>query len=138
MPRPAACGNFRLAGNNGETTEMARHIVPPRWKKGQSGNPRGRPRKDFAMDAMLRAVGPEIMQRVIDIALGKIRCKPSVQLSAAIYVLDRAYGNPGKAVAFYDDRDASYAERPFVIISTPEEATEEEEEWSPALLEAAE
>lgn len=36
------------------------------WKKGQSGNPRGRPKKDQSMTAALRKVLDEVPQVVID------------------------------------------------------------------------
>lgn len=74
--------------------------MPPgkRWKKGQSGNPNGRPRKIPQLDTLLaetlgkeNAAGVPDAQKIIT-ALFKRASKGDVR--AAEVLLDRAYGKP--------------------------------------------
>jgi hypothetical protein len=49
-----------------------RHQVEPRWVKGQSGNPNGRPRKELCIPDILRSIGE---QPVSPVMLARLRAK---------------------------------------------------------------
>lgn len=61
------------------------------WKKGESGNPGGRPRKERELIEIAEAASPAALQRVV--ALTKSR-NPRVALAAAQEILNRAIGKP--------------------------------------------
>lgn len=90
---------------------MGNHNPPNQWKKGQSGNPSGRPKKVFRYadelnyqltlvdpnDERKRTNGQIIVEKQITLAKqGSIR--------AVNEILDRLYGKPPQAVAISDLR----------------------------------
>jgi len=66
------------------------------FKKGQSGNPGGRPKRDPKYDALLKKYGPKSISIIAELMLNAI--EQETRLSAAKYLADRAYGKPAQAV----------------------------------------
>jgi len=65
-----------------------------RFQKGQSGNPGGRPKADFAIQELARSHGPAAIETLAKIAAkGK---SESAQIAAATALLDRGYGKPAQ------------------------------------------
>lgn len=94
--------------------------IEPRWKKGESGNPNGRPRKLPDLQELLADVlgqqtkegmtaGEEILRAM------HARAKKG-DVRAAELLLDRAYGKPKQTV----DNNITAVE-PLVIIKTKED-----------------
>jgi hypothetical protein len=71
--------------------------TPASWVKGQSGNPRGRPRRGDALaEAIRERVEPD---RLIDVALAIIDSEAapaSVKLQAAQFLAERGYSRPAE------------------------------------------
>ena len=71
----------------------------PNWVKGVSGNPGGRKKPAYDIIAMCKANAPDIIQRLINMALGRL---PDVdyntQVKAAESIINRAYGKPSQAI----------------------------------------
>jgi hypothetical protein len=63
------------------------------WKKGQSGNPRGRPKKDWDAVEMAREHGADAIQALVDNLKDE---SGSVRNVAALGLLDRGYGKPAQ------------------------------------------
>lgn len=86
-----------------ESTKKRAHLAQHAWKKGQTGNPGGRPKKtqeeiDLIQACRLRTADAmaticELMQRAD---------KDSVRLGAATYIIDRGWG---KAVQITENKD---------------------------------
>ena len=65
-----------------------------RFQKGQSGNPGGRPKADFAIQELARSHGPAAIETLAKIAAkGK---SESAQIAASTALLDRGYGKPAQ------------------------------------------
>ncbi|MGB6441440.1 MAG: DUF5681 domain-containing protein, partial [Methyloceanibacter sp.] len=62
-----------------------------RFQKGMSGNPGGRPRAAHSIQELAREHAPEAIKTLADIAKNGT---PGARVSAAIALLDRAYGKP--------------------------------------------
>lgn len=78
-------------------TKLGRKENLKSWKKGQSGNPHGRPRKVPALDTLLSNIPEADWQKVID----KIKNKAKTgNMRAAEVLLDRAYGKPKQSMDF--------------------------------------
>jgi hypothetical protein len=92
-----------------------------RFQKGKSGgNPGGRPKADHSIQELARKHAPEAIKTLVNIAK---KDTPGARVSAAIALLDRAYGKPPqfntgdatsfrKAVDMSDDELAAIAARP--------------------------
>lgn len=65
------------------------------FKKGQSGNPGGRPKAVADLVALARSHAPDAFQRVVSLVNDP---DPRVSLAAAQEVLSRAYGKPAQAM----------------------------------------
>jgi chromosome segregation and condensation protein ScpB len=69
------------------------------WKKGQSGNPSGRPRDIEGARALIRERGPELLRRTLAIALGEdADAKTADQLRAQEVCYSYWLGKPSQAV----------------------------------------
>lgn len=66
------------------------------FKKGQSGNPGGRP-KDGELKELARAHTKEAIQTLVSVMKGK-KSPAASKVAAAIALLDRGYGKPVQAV----------------------------------------
>lgn len=70
-----------------------------RWKKGESGNPGGRPRIEGLAEvrALCAAAAPDAIRTLIEIA-NDSKAPPTARITAASTLLDRAYGRPAQSV----------------------------------------
>ena len=109
--RPAESADVQ--GNNREVG-YGRPPLHTRFKKGQSGNPKGRPRSAVFSDA-LRAVlaeappgehGPDVRTYADAIARALINKAIAGDVAAAKEVCDRTEGKPRQAVALTHDKRA--------------------------------
>jgi len=92
------------------------NIIPHKFKKGQSGNPNGRPRKLPELDKLLADVLGEEKDGVTagEAILKAIRAKAAKgDVRAAELLLDRAYGKPKQSI----DNNITTTE-PLVIVRT--------------------
>lgn len=64
------------------------------WKKGQSGNPSGKPSKALEFQKLIQEYAPKALETLIDVLENG---KNSERLVAAQEVLNRAYGKPIQA-----------------------------------------
>jgi len=78
-----------LAVGNKEGTEGKR--PPHRFKKGQSGNPSGRPKANPEAKEILKAATPDAARKLV--ALLESRTE-KIALAAATEILDRTMGRP--------------------------------------------
>lgn len=92
------------------------NIIPHKFKKGQSGNPNGRPRKLPELDKLLADVLGEEKDGITagEAILKAIRAKAAKgDVRAAELLLDRAYGKPKQSI----DNNINTTE-PLVIVRT--------------------
>jgi len=61
------------------------------WKKGQTGNPAGRPKDELKIRQLAREYGPEAIQRLVEWMRSD---NPKASVPAAQTLLDRGYGKP--------------------------------------------
>ena len=92
------------------------NVIPHKFKKGQSGNPNGRPRKLPELDKLLADVLGEEKDGITagEAILKAIRAKAAKgDVRAAELLLDRAYGKPKQSID-----TAITTTEPLVIIRT--------------------
>ena len=68
-----------------------------RWRKGQSGNPGGRPKVIGDLQEQARQWAPEALEALREIAASR-DAPPSARVSAAVALLDRGYGKPAQSI----------------------------------------
>jgi Family of unknown function (DUF5681) len=89
------------------------------FQRGRSGNPGGRPKASHSIQELARQHAPEAIKTLADIAKNGT---PGARVSAAVALLDRAYGKPPqfntndagsfkRAVEMSDDELAAIAAR---------------------------
>ena len=71
--------------------ETKRKAPPHAFKKGQSGNPSGRPKRDPELMKILKAAVPDVGRKLVDLAQSE---DPKVALQACKEILDRTQGKP--------------------------------------------
>lgn len=70
------------------------------FKKGQSGNPGGRPKVEGEVRSLAQQHGPAALQRLVALMKSK---NERVAVVAAQAILDRAYGKPPQALQLEGD-----------------------------------
>lgn len=73
------------------------------FKKGQSGNPRGRPKVDFEVREAARLYGQEAIEKLVELMRGEDQ---RVAQAAARDLLDRGFGKPAQSMTVAGDPDA--------------------------------
>jgi hypothetical protein len=76
---------------------MEKHSQLKKWKKGQSGNPSGRPKALVDMQKLARSYSTEAIERLVEIMRNKKAGNQSIR--ACEILLDRAWGRVPFAVA---------------------------------------
>ena len=76
---------------------MATGTPSTRWRKGQSGNPGGRPKVIGDLQEQARQWAPEALDALREIAASR-DAPPSARVSAAVALLDRGYGKPAQSI----------------------------------------
>jgi hypothetical protein len=71
------------------------------FKKGQSGNPGGRPKAEREVTELARDGSPRAIGRLIELVESE---DPRAAIAAANAVLDRAYGKPTQPISGDEDR----------------------------------
>jgi hypothetical protein len=77
--------------------KMEKHSQLTKWKKGQSGNPNGRPKGFDEMRKKAQAYSPEAIERLVEIMRNKKAGNQAIK--ACEILLDRAWGRVPFAVA---------------------------------------
>lgn len=72
------------------------------FKKGESGNPRGRPKVDFEVRDAARLHGQEAITKLVELMRGE---DARVAKAAASDILDRGFGKPAQSVTVAGDAD---------------------------------
>ena len=79
----------------GPSPKSHSNLLPP-YKKGQSGNPSGRPKRtmDLAKKILAKTKdGEELVEKLLSLARGEVkRARPADQIKAIEMLFDRAYG----------------------------------------------
>ena len=89
----------------------------PPWKKGQSGNPGGRPR----LDAELRDAAREYTQEALNVLVNGLKSKSAaVKIKCAQELLDRGWGKPRQSVEISDPDGNPVATRIEVVYIKPD------------------
>jgi len=72
------------------------NVIPHKWKKGQSGNPAGRPKLPNLQEILAKVLGDEKDEKsAAEAILAAMRSKAiRGDVRAAELLLDRAYGKP--------------------------------------------
>lgn len=69
-----------------------------RFQPGTSGNPRGRPKSDFAIAELCREHTKEAVTALVSI-MGNEDAPPAARVAAASAILDRGWGRPAQSLA---------------------------------------
>lgn len=77
-----------LADNSGEAARQPRGRP---FTKGRSGNPRGRPKRDYDIAALARQHAPQAIATLVEI-MTDVLAPPGARLSAANSLLERGFG----------------------------------------------
>ena len=80
--------NLLVSANKGETKRKA---PPHAFKKGQSGNPRGRPKANPEVKEILKAASPDAARKLVELVGSRTE---KIALAAATEILDRTMGRP--------------------------------------------
>ena len=78
----------------------------PKFEKGQSGNPGGRPKEVAGVRELARQHTPDAVATLVAIMQNE-DAPPAARVSAANSLLDRGYGRPNQAVSVSTDTGIS-------------------------------
>lgn len=80
-----------------------KHLKKYQWKKGQSGNPNGRPKKDFALNEHIRALANlegDDKKTMLEAVVAKVYDEAlDGNMTAVNFLADRILGRPNQAVS---------------------------------------
>jgi hypothetical protein len=99
------------------------NVLPHKFKKGQTGNPNGRPRKLPELDKLLADVLGEEKDGVTagEAILKAIRARAAKgDVRAAELLLDRAYGKPKQSI----DNNITTTEPLVIVLTEPSQPNE--------------
>ena len=74
------------------------------WKKGQSGNPGGRPRAEIHVRDLAREHTAEALAVMVEVMRNK-KAPATARLGAAQGLIDRAWGKPAQTIVGDDEAD---------------------------------
>jgi hypothetical protein len=77
-----------------------------RWKKGQSGNPRGRPKSDFTLQALAQQYSVEGLERLVAIMRDE-KTKPETVATVVGMIWDRGFGKAPASLAVKQEMNIS-------------------------------
>lgn len=95
---------------NSKRTEPTEAQKAARFKKGQSGNPTGRPPRDKRVTEMLTKACPEAVQLLIDTMTDE-EAKPELRVQCANTIIDRVMGKAAQPIK----ADVYKAETPLTL-----------------------
>jgi hypothetical protein len=85
------------------------HLVKHQWKKGQSGNPKGRPKSGFALNEYitdLANVELEDKKTMLEAVVGKVYEEAlDGNMTAINFLADRILGKPSQSIGIKDVSD---------------------------------
>ena len=85
------------------------NLVKHQWKKGQSGNPKGRPKSGFALNEYitdLANVELEDKKTMLEAVVGKVYEEAlKGNMTAISFLADRVLGKPSQSIAVKDATD---------------------------------
>lgn len=86
-----------------------KHLVKHQWKKGQSGNPNGRPKSGFALNEYitdLANVELEDKKTMLEAVVGKVYEEAlDGNMTAINFLADRILGKPSQSIGIKDVSD---------------------------------
>jgi hypothetical protein len=82
-------------------------VAPPTaWKKGQSGNPNGRPKKLPEVRARLEECAGDAVELLLEVVTGQLMAEPKDRIAAAKALLDWALPKPQATQASASEAEA--------------------------------
>lgn len=92
--------------------------IKPRWKKGESGNPGGRPKGFAELRELARTHGEHCIERLVTLSNDP---DGRIAVAACSILLDRGYGKPMQAVEVSDGRKSVSENQKLIDSMTIEE-----------------
>ena len=87
--------------------EKVKHLKKYQWQKGQSGNPNGRPKKDFALNDHIRSLANAeddkkvtLLQKVVETVYDEAL---NGNMTAVSFLADRILGKPQQSVSLKEE-----------------------------------
>lgn len=93
-------------GPIGNREKSIANLIP--FKKGQSGNPRGRPRKDIDLAVLAQKHAEKAIATLVEV-MSDERATPAARVSAASEILDRGFGRAPQSLDV--KHDISFSEQ---------------------------
>jgi hypothetical protein len=120
IPR-SACTPALAPSRKGKGKGLPAHLVGKGFKKGQSGNPSGRPKDVHKLASVARSYAPNAIDTIVEIMNDQAE-HGKVRLTAATILLDRGYGkslNQKDISVNVTGGDSSYIDALRIINSRP-------------------
>jgi hypothetical protein len=87
--------------------KKAKHLKEHQWKKGESGNPNGRPKKEFALNEHIRSFAnlegedkKTMLEKVVETVYGEALAG---NMTAVSFLADRILGKPQQSVSLKEE-----------------------------------